>query len=40
MVLNTVPEEERSKNVRTLDLNSEQLPIERALGIQWLVFNG
>ena len=36
-VLNTVPEEERSKNVCIVDLNSEQLQIERALGVQWLV---
>ena len=30
-VLNSIPEKERSKNTRTVDLNHSQLPIERAL---------
>ena len=36
-VLETVPEEERSKDVKTLDLNYDDLPIERALGVHWCV---
>ena len=36
-VLETVPEDERSKDVKTLDLNYDNLPIERALGVHWCV---
>ena len=36
-ILETVPEEERSKDVKTLDLNYDNLPIERALGVHWCV---
>ena len=36
-VLESIPEEERSKDVKTLDLNYDELPIERALGVQWCV---
>ena len=36
-VLNSVPEEDRSKNLRTVDLDVDQLPIERALGVYWSV---
>ena len=36
-VLESIPEEERSKGVKTLDLNYDELPIERALGVQWCV---
>ena len=36
-ILETVPEEERSKDVKTLDLNYDDLPIERALGVHWCV---
>ena len=36
-VLESIPEEERSKDVKTLDLNYDDLPIERALGVQWCV---
>ena len=36
-MLETVPEEERSKDVKTLDLNYDDLPIERALGVHWYV---
>ena len=35
--LESIPEEERSKDVKTLDLNYDDLPIERALGVQWCV---
>lgn len=31
------PEEERSKGVKTLDLNYDDLPVERVLGVQWCV---
>ncbi|XP_078384040.1 uncharacterized protein LOC144666486 [Oculina patagonica] len=36
-VLESIPEEERSKEVKTLDLSYDELPIERALGVQWCV---
>ena len=36
-VLNSVPEEDRSNNLRTVDLDVDQLPIERALGVYWSV---
>ena len=36
-VLESIPEEERSKQVKLLDLNYDDLPIERALGVQWCV---
>ena len=36
-VLESIPEEERSKHVKTLDLSYDDLPIERALGVQWCV---
>ena len=36
-VLQSIPEEERSKDVKTLNLNYDELPIERALGVQWCV---
>ena len=38
-VLETIPEEERAKEVKMLDLHSDQLPIDRALGVQWSVEN-
>ena len=34
-ILETIPEEERDKSVVALDLNREELPTERALGIYW-----
>ena len=36
-VIESIPENERSKDVKTLDLNYDDLPIERALGVQWCV---
>ena len=36
-VLESIPEEERSKEVKLLDLNYDDLLIERALGVQWCV---
>ena len=36
-VLASIPEAERAKDVRNLDLDIEDLPIERALGVQWCV---
>ena len=36
-VLGSIPEEERSKDAKTLDLNYDDLPIERALGVHWCV---
>lgn len=34
-VLQTIPDEEKSKSLRNLDLSSTQLPSERALGMHW-----
>ncbi|KAJ8406749.1 hypothetical protein AAFF_G00296650 [Aldrovandia affinis] len=34
-VLMSIPEEQRAKETKNLDLSSEALPVERALGIQW-----
>lgn len=34
-VLASVPAEERAKEVKNLDLNTEKLPVERALGMRW-----
>ena len=36
-VLESIPEEEQSKDVNMLDLNYDDLPIERAVGVQWCV---
>lgn len=36
-VLKSIPEDQRSKEVKTLDLQQDELPIERALGVQWCV---
>ncbi|KAJ8385589.1 hypothetical protein AAFF_G00184510 [Aldrovandia affinis] len=35
VVLSSIPEEERATEVKDLDLSHNQLPMERALGIQW-----
>lgn len=34
-VLSAIPEEERVKEVKDLDLNHDMLPVERVLGVQW-----
>lgn len=36
-VLIAIPQEDRALEVKDLDLNSENLPVERALGVQWCV---
>ncbi|KAK0131615.1 hypothetical protein N1851_033674 [Merluccius polli] len=36
-VLLSIPEEDRSKNLHELDLDRDQLPVERALGLHWCV---
>ena len=36
-VLKTIPEEEPSKEGKTLDLSKDDLPVERALGVKWCV---
>ncbi len=36
-VLLSIPEEDRSKNLFELDLDRDQLPVERALGLHWCV---
>jgi hypothetical protein len=34
-VLKSIPAEDRAKEVKTLDLDQDKLPIERVLGVQW-----
>jgi hypothetical protein len=34
-VLESVPEEERAKEIKGLDLGQDKLPVERALGVWW-----
>ena len=34
-VLNSIPETEKAKTVKSLDLDLERLPVERALGVIW-----
>lgn len=34
-VLAVIPEEQRAKDVKTLDLDRDRLPMKRALGAQW-----
>ena len=36
-VLETIPEDERAKEGKTLDLIKDGLPVERALGVKWCV---
>ena len=36
-MLESIPEKERSKEIKSLDLNHDHLPIERALGVQWAI---
>lgn len=36
-VLAAIPEEERAKEVKDLDLDNDILPVERALGVRWCV---
>ena len=36
-VLEAIPEEERAKELNSIDLCRDHLPIERALGVQWFV---
>ena len=38
-VLESVPLSERATDVKNLDMNFEDLPVERVLGIQWCVEN-
>lgn len=36
-VLLSIPEEQRAKEIIELDLDTDQLPMERALGLQWCI---
>lgn len=38
-VLSAIPEEDKAKEMKTLDLDKDKLPMERALGLQWSVEN-
>ncbi len=37
MVLRSVPEEQRAKDLNELDLDRDDLPLERAPGLQWCI---
>ncbi|XP_068684873.1 uncharacterized protein [Montipora foliosa] len=34
-VIESIPEEDRAKNIKNLDLNTDALPPERVLGVEW-----
>ncbi|KAM9717459.1 uncharacterized protein ACNS7B_021107 [Menidia menidia] len=36
-VLMSIPEERRAKEIKSLDLDKDQLPVERVLGLQWSI---
>ena len=36
-VLQAIPEKERAKDIKDMDIRKEELPVQRALGIQWCV---
>lgn len=36
-VIDTIPHEDRSKDLQNLDITKDTLPVERALGVQWCV---
>jgi hypothetical protein len=36
-VIRSIPEEDRAKNLKDIDLDRDQLPIERVLGVEWAV---
>lgn len=36
-VIDAIPHEDRSKDLQTLDITKDTLPIERAIGVQWCV---
>ena len=36
-VLSSIPKEHRAKDIKSLDLDKDSLPVERALGLQWCV---
>ena len=36
-VLNNIPEEERAKGIKNVNLSTQLLPIERALGVSWCI---
>ena len=36
-VINSLPQEIRAKNIQNIDLNHDQPPVDRTLGIEWCV---
>lgn len=38
-VLATIPDEDKAKQIKELDLDREKLPVERALGMYWIIEN-
>ena len=38
-VMQSIPESERATDIKTLDMNFDDSPVERALGIQWCIEN-
>lgn len=37
VVIASIPEEKRAKEIKDLDLDQDMLPVERALGVQWCI---
>lgn len=37
VVIASIPEEKRAKEIKDLDLDPDVLPVERALGVQWCI---
>ena len=36
-VIESIPEEDRAKNIKNLDLKTDALPPERVLGVEWCI---
>ena len=36
-MIDAIPHEDRSKDIQSLDITRDTLPIERALGVQWCI---
>lgn len=36
-VMVEIPEDQRAKGIKDLDLDYDQLPVERVLGVQWCI---
>ena len=36
-VMSSLPEQERAKEIKNLDLDRDELPMEKALGVDWCI---